>query len=181
MKLESKLLVSLGKRADHFVLRGELAALGGRSQLTEVIKRLVAAGRLVRLRPGVYVRTVADSAGGWRLPASREALEHEFMGRKVQSRTQGPTVPRDVALLPTKGVKAYVAQLARANRVAYRRSGLDDFAEAVTRLAGDDETLDSTGKLLARLRKRSVINGPQMARLMTNHLKEQQDAVRPVR
>lgn len=90
-------------------------------------------------------------------------------------------LPSDVSALPVKGVANYVAGLAAAHGIVFKRTRLDDFAEAVTRLAGDDERLDATGKLLASLRRRSVINGPQLARLMTNHMREQKNAVRSVR
>lgn len=178
MKLESKLLVSLAKRTDHIVLRRELAQLGSKSQLTEAIKRLIAAGRLVRLSPGVYAKTIVDSQGELALSAPPDVL-----AREIQAKTGHTSIklPDDVTQLPNTGVGAFVARLAKAYGVVYTRTRLDDFAEAVTRLAGDDERLDATGKLLATLRKQSVINGPQLARLMTNHMREQQDAVRPVR
>jgi hypothetical protein len=78
----------------------------------------------------------------------------------------------EITQLPTVGVAAFVADLAKAHGVAYRRSRIDDFAEAVSRLSGDGEPLDTTGKLLVALRKKSIINGRQLARLMSNHIKE---------
>ncbi|ROZ79202.1 type IV toxin-antitoxin system AbiEi family antitoxin domain-containing protein [Ramlibacter sp. WS9] len=220
MKLESKLRVSLAKRADHIVLRRELAQLGSKSQLTEAINRLITAGRLVRLSPGVYAKAIVDSQGKLELSAPPDVLAREIQAKtghaasvpQVESKLSRPAfqqkfasdlpraggaspfaerrrkrrtgtfeLPDDVTQLPNKGVGAFVARLAKAHGVVYTRTQLDDFAEAVTRLAGDDERLDATGKLLATLRKQSVINGPQLARLMTNHMREQQDAVRPVR
>ncbi|CAN5640415.1 hypothetical protein BH10PSE18_BH10PSE18_46050 [soil metagenome] len=205
MKLESKLLVSLGKRTDHVVLRRELAQLGSKSQLTAVIKRLIANGRLIRLSPGIYAKTLCNSQGGCELAASPDLLAREIFtktGRmpnislieSMEERSPAfetklanklpaalPKLPNDIAHLPVQGVGAFVADLAKAYGVAYARTRLDDFAEAVTRLAGDDERLDVTGKLLATLRKKSVIDGRQLARLMTNHMREQQNAVRSVR
>lgn len=124
----------------------------------------------------------------------------------------------DLDQLPRHGVREYVEQLARAHRVEHRRSGLDDFAEAVTRLAGDDaaeflgsvedpewkqlaqdleeayppahdfgqfgkfreptaeplgpKTCDRTERLLIALKRRGVINGRQLARLVTNCLRD---------
>jgi hypothetical protein len=219
MKLESKLQVSLSKRADHVVLRRELAQLGSKSQLTEAIKRLIAAGRLVRLAPGVYAKARLGLQGAVELAAPAQVIaddillktgrpavirridagdgppqfEAEFTGvpatasaaglaqRRRKPRATAFKLPRDVAQLPVKDVATYVANLASAHGVVFKRTRLDDFAEAVTRLAGDDERLDATGKLLASLRKKSVINGPQLARLMTNHMREQKNAVRSVR
>jgi len=81
-------------------------------------------------------------------------------------------VPEDLSLLPTHGVAAFVARVASAHGLVYHRSGLDDFAEAVTRAAGDDLKLDVTGALLVALKKKHLINGRQFARLLTNHVKE---------
>lgn len=218
MKLESKLQMSLSKRADHVVLRRELAQLGGKSQLTEAIKRLIGEGRLMRLAPGVYARTRRDSHGVVELAAPPQVIADEVLAktgrvaaiRRVDSggglpkfeaefanvlanasaggapprrkrRATAFKLPSDVARLPVKDVSTYVASLAAAHGVVFQRTRLDDFAEAVTRLAGDDERLDATGKLLASLRKKSVINGAQLARLMTNHMREQKNAVRSVR
>ena len=68
----------------------------------------------------------------------------------------------------------FVKQFALAKHIQFKRSGLDDWAEAVTRASGDDVKLDGTGKLLVTLKKKHLINGRQMARLMTNHLREHQ-------
>ena len=218
MKLASKLQVSLSKRADHVVLRRELARLGSKSQLTEAIKRLIAQGRMVRLAPGVYAKTSQSSRDGQELAAPLEVIADEVLlktGRPVvicrveagegrskfearfgsapvttvaglaalRSKRRSTTVelPEEVAQFPIKDVASYVANLAAMHGVVFKRTRLDDFAEAVTRLAGDDERLDATGKLLASLRRKSVINGPQLARLMSNHMREQRNAVRSVR
>lgn len=92
-----------------------------------------------------------------------------------------PRLAHDVSQLPVKDVAAFVVELARAHGVVYRRTQLEEFAEAITRLADDDGRLDATGKLLAALRKKAVINGPQLARLMTNHMNEQRDVARSSR
>ncbi|WP_213764113.1 hypothetical protein [Caballeronia sp. dw_19] len=83
-----------------------------------------------------------------------------------------PRLPADVDKLPTQNVGKFVERLAQAYGVQYQRSGLDDFAEAVTRAAGDDVKLDLTGKLLVALKKQDRINGRQFARLMANHMRE---------
>ena len=220
MKLESKVRVSLSKRADHVVLRKELAPLGSKSQLTEVIGRFIADGHLARLSPGIYVKTILGPSNGVRLaaspqviaqeihaktgrtacirqvesPAGRPIFEAQFLGdapskqrgaasaeRRPQRRRGSFKVPTDVAQLPVKDVGLFVANLAKANGVVFKRTRLDDFAEAITRLAGDNERLDTTGKLLAALRKKAIINGSQLARLMTNHMREQRDGIQSVR
>jgi hypothetical protein len=78
----------------------------------------------------------------------------------------------DLNALPLKNVSAFVQRFALSRDVHFKRTGLDQWAEAVTRASGDDVTLDETGKLLVALKKKHLINGRQMARLMSNHLSE---------
>ena len=84
------------------------------------------------------------------------------------------SLPADLDALPRKNVSEFIQRFARSRHVHFKRSGLDAWAEAVTRAAGDDIKLDETGKLLVALKKKQLINGRQMARLMTNHLREHQ-------
>jgi hypothetical protein len=104
-----------------------------------------------------------------------------YVGQHERAPTgAAPRLPSDVDKLPTRNVGKFVERLAQAYGVRYQRSGLDDFAEAVTRAAGDDVELDLTGKLLVALKKQDRINGRQFARLMANHMREIK-RVRPIR
>lgn len=120
-------------------------------------------------------------------PSSARGASEAFAGytggqeRRREPRGATFTLPESLDLLPKEHVREFVERLAKAHGIHYQRTGLDDFAEAVTRLAGDDGSLDDTGKLLATLRKKAVITGRQLARLMTNYMMEQRDDVRPVR
>ncbi|RFU45415.1 hypothetical protein [Paraburkholderia sp. DHOC27] len=100
-------------------------------------------------------------------------VQVRYVDRREKSLTDAsPCLTADVDELPTENVGAFVERLAADYGVQYRRSGLDDFAEAVTRAAGDDVELDLTGKLLVALKKQDRINGRQFARLMANHIRE---------
>lgn len=83
--------------------------------------------------------------------------------------------------LPTTGIREFVERLAKAHGVEYQRTGLDDFSEATTRVAGDDVTLDRTGKLLVALKKKNLITARQLAQLVTNYLTEEHSDAHPVR
>lgn len=83
---------------------------------------------------------------------------------------------QDIEALPTHGVADYVAQLAKAHRIRYRRSALDAWAEAVSRAEGDDVTTDETLGLLIRLSQRNVLNDAQFIRLIVNYRREQSSA-----
>ncbi|MEI3773991.1 hypothetical protein ACIPSX_15035 [Pectobacterium sp. CHL-2024] len=82
--------------------------------------------------------------------------------------------------LPRCNVGYLVKKIASANGIKYQRNGLDDFAESITRLAGDDITFDLVEKLLVLLNKKEIIDGTQMARLLTNYTKEEAN-VRSIR
>lgn len=224
MKLESKLLVSLGKRSGNVVQRREFVDFASASHLSDAINRLVASGRLVRLGAGFYAKARPDHEGKGQLltspidlvrevfkkldvPLRMVKLETEgdhsvvlvdpgsqrfarkleiagmpvrYVQRKTPHRQSVDTMPLDPDALPTKGVSRFVERFALAHGIAHVRSGIDDYAEAVTRAAGDDVELDATGKLLTALKKNELINGRQLARLMTNHMREMKD-VRSVR
>jgi hypothetical protein len=81
-------------------------------------------------------------------------------------------LPNDLDALPTCDVQRYVERFAQNHGVTYARTALDDYAEAITRAAGDDVKLDSTGKLLVALRKMGLISGSQLGTLMINHIRE---------
>ena len=65
-----------------------------------------------------------------------------------------------------------VRDLATENGVRYRRSGLDDWAEGVSRLAGDDVSLDRTEELIVALRQAGVITGAERTALHAQYLLE---------
>lgn len=89
-------------------------------------------------------------------------------------------LPTDVDELPKSDVRNYIERLAEHYKIKHQRTGLDEFAEAVTRMAGDDIKLDATEKLLVALKKNDLINAKQLARLLSNYLKEASN-VRPIR
>jgi len=98
----------------------------------------------------------------------------EYAGqKKARTLANRPiSLPEDLNALPLKNVSAFVQRFAMSRDVHFKRTGLDQWAEAVTRASGDDVTLDETGKLLVALKKKHLITGRQMARLMSNHLSE---------
>ena len=185
MRVESKLRMSLSKRRGHVVLRREIAELASKSQLSKAINDLIAQGTLVRLRTGVYAKTTPGPSGRPLLPASRAALEREADARLLQAvapkrglvheTTRRPArieLPRDVDQLPTESVGEFIENFARAHGIRYRRSGLDVWAEAVTRASGDDVRLDHAQELLVALKKKNLLNDHQFSRLLTNHMRE---------
>ena len=90
---------------------------------------------------------------------------------------KGATLPK---VLPESDVGTFVAKFALSHGVKAVRTKLDLFAEAVTRMAGDDVKLDQVGQTLVALREKNLVSGAEMNKLMFNHLREQK-RVRSVR
>ncbi len=181
MRVEGKLRISLSKRRGHVVLRRELADLASKSQLTQALNGLIADGTLIRLRTGVYAKSCRGPDGRPQLPAPLEMLESEAYERL--KRQQGLVhrarhsrvhveLPANVDELPTESVGEFIETFARANGIRYRRTGLDLWAEAVTRASGDDVRLDHAQELLVALKKKNLLNDRQFSRLLTNHMRE---------
>lgn len=89
------------------------------------------------------------------------------------------SMPEDLESLPTKGVGAFIEKLAHLHNVSGERTRLNDWAEAVSRAAGDDIRLDYVERLLVALNQQRLINGRQAARLLTNYMRETTIAQRP--
>ncbi|CDN87513.1 hypothetical protein, partial [Hydrogenophaga intermedia] len=75
--------------------------------------------------------------------------------------------------LPTANVAGFVAELAREHGVVVIRTKLDQVAEKLTELSGDDVRLDATELALLNLTERGIITAREMNVLILNHIREQ--------
>lgn len=75
--------------------------------------------------------------------------------------------------LPTSNVARFVADLAREHGVVVVRTKLDQFAEKLTELSGDDVRLDATELALVKLTEHGIITAREMSMLILNHIREQ--------
>lgn len=78
---------------------------------------------------------------------------------------------------PTKGVARYVSELARYYNVSYCYNAMDQWADAVTRLAGDEVVHDTVEDLLVALKRAGKITKQEVAMLSVNYLREQKQSV----
>ncbi|PAJ96073.1 S-adenosylhomocysteine hydrolase [Burkholderia ubonensis] len=69
-RLEDRVMRSIRTRVGVVILRSELSHLGGPSQLTRVLARLVATGQLIRVGQGIYAKTRMNRFTGTLLPAA---------------------------------------------------------------------------------------------------------------
>ena len=67
-------------------------------------------------------------------------------------------------------VGTYIAALARQHGVTYVRTGLDELADVITRLADDEVITDPTEDTLVALARANVIDGRTMSSLLGRYL-----------
>ena len=88
---------------------------------------------------------------------------------KVAPTVKGAPLPK---VLPESNVGNFVKAFAEINGVKPTRTRLDLFAEAVTRLSGDEVKLDQVGQTLVALHERKLVTGDEVIRLLHNHILE---------
>jgi hypothetical protein len=72
---------------------------------------------------------------------------------------------------PQNSAAAQIRALAQRHHVTYQETALDLFGSHVTRLAGDDVTLDEPALLLLALRRAGHISSQEAARLHGDYLR----------
>lgn len=79
--------------------------------------------------------------------------------------------------MPTTGVAQFVRELARKHQVRYTRTSSDQWAETVTRLAGDEVRSGPVQDLLVALKRAGKLSTDDMATLLVNYLRERKQGV----
>ncbi|WP_020558486.1 DUF6088 family protein [Thiofilum flexile] len=105
-------------------------------------------------------------------------------GRIVWVRSQRRK-PKNNALslqqtIPTKGVARYIQDLAYQHQIIYTDNPMDQWADTVTRLAGDEVKSDGIEDLLIALKRAGKLSKQDVAILAVNYLRERQQSVRPI-
>lgn len=121
---------------------------------------------------------------GHRRVSRKLALE----GRQVsyindRSRSQGRSRQANAearVAIPTTGVAQFVRALARKHKVSYARTPMDQWAETVTRLAGDEVRSGVVQDLLIALKRAGKLSTDDMTALLVNYLRERKQDVRSV-
>lgn len=98
-----------------------------------------------------------------------------YAPRQSDQQASSPTSPLQI---PTQGVSQFVARLARKHHISYARTAGDEWAETVTRLAGDEVRSDETGNLLVALKRAHKLTDREMTSLLINHQREEKRRVR---
>ena len=162
MDIQGRIVQSIRPRRDGVLLRGNLKAMGSASQVSAALLALCRSGQIQKIARGVYVtpqklallgeRAVLESAH------ERQAkLRQERAGRRKRSAR---------VLTPTA---RYVIALAKRLGISYTPTYSDQWASAITRLAGDEVSTDSTDDLLVALTRAGKLTPHEMTKLVIEH------------
>lgn len=174
---------------------GELLRLGAgiyakarRDESTHEVKPVVdveTLGREVALKlkarvaesaEGMLVLDTGDRRVSRKLALGQRAVKY-VNSRNRRAFTAFRRKPWDTATLPTTDVGNYVRWLAGFHGVRYVPTAADQWAETVTRLAGDEVRSGPVQDLLVALKRAGKLTKDDMARLLVNYLRERKQGV----
>lgn len=76
--------------------------------------------------------------------------------------------------IPAVGLKNYVLDLAKRYKITYVKTHADEWAENVTRLAGDEVRTDGIENLVIALKKDRRVTSAEMVQMLANYLREKE-------
>jgi len=162
MDIQGRIFQSIRPRRDGLLLRSDVSAMGSRSQVSAALVELCRKGLILKIERGVYVTPQKLALFGKQALLAnahqrQSALRQKLSIRKRrESRTLTPTA-------------RYVADLAKRLGVSYKPTYGDRWAFAVTRLAGDEVSSDSTDDLLVALTRAGKLSPTDMAKMAIEH------------
>lgn len=124
--------------------------------------------------------TVVLDTGDRRLSRKLSLGEQPVHYVNNRSRRSTPPVegqPAEPGAWPTTDVATYVRALARRHQVHYVATSADQWAETVTRLAGDEVRSGPVQDLLVALKRAGKLSKTDMASLLVNYLRERKQGV----
>lgn len=148
MDIKCSIQRSIRRCIDGILLSSDVTAFGSRSEFSAALRDLSAVGAIERLEQDVYP-----------LPTKLEELGAAIIlvrahQRQAKVRLQTPNVLAD----QTTPRSDYVSFLAKQKGVTYKPTFYDHWANAVTRLAGDEVTSDATDDLRVALTRADAIS-----------------------
>lgn len=159
MDIKRRILQSLRPRKDGVLLRAEIRHVGSASQVSVALNSLAAEGLIAKLERGIFAKPSALEQMG------KAALMNEALSRIAQQRASAAKQVRR-RRDPTA---SYVRRLARREGIAFAPTFADQWAQAVTKLAGDDVRSDKTDDLLVALTRAGKLTPRDMTKLVIAH------------
>lgn len=120
---------------------------------------------------GTLVLDTGDRRVSRKLALGQSAVQY-VNNRNRRAFTALRIKPWDTTTFPTTDVGNYVRWLAGSYGVRYEPTAADQWAETVTRLAGDEVRSGPVQDLLVALKRAGRLTKDEMARLLVNYLRE---------
>jgi len=158
MRVTSKLLCALRAGDGKVYLRDELQRLAKSQKIDDVIGSLIQRGYLQEINSDTFLFNRTPKVS----PASASQVQRLRLHNRIKRQS----------CRSSTSIARFVNTLARLNRVTYRRTYMDCWAESVTRLAGDDPKSDTTENLLVALTREGKLAARDMVRLIAAHQRE---------
>lgn len=162
MDIRGRVFQSIRPRRDGLLLRADVSAMGGRSQVSAALLALCREGLILRIERGVYVTPQKLQILG------KQALLDKAHQRQAALRQKVSLRKRREALTLTPMAR-YVDALAKRLGISYTPTYGDRWAFAVTRLAGDNVSSDRTDDLLVALTRAGKLSPTDMAKMAIEH------------
>lgn len=153
---------SIRPRRDGLLLRSDVKDLGSDSQVSAALDGLCRKGLIQRIGRGVYAHPAKLATLG------EQALLDRAHARQAQARHQVAAQKKRQAGAITPTAR-YVIALAKRLGIAYVPTFSDRWASAVTHLAGDEVSSDSTDDLLVALTRTGKLSPGDMVKLAMEH------------
>lgn len=160
MNVEGRILQSLRPRRDGVLLRADVRAFGSATQVSAALSALLKKGLLARLDRGIYAKPNKVAEVGKQVLLAKGTARSERIRDLSIKRAKQPR--------RTKTAE-YVWKLARREGVVFNPTFTDRWAEAVTKLAGDEVASDSTDDLLVALTRAGKLSPGDMVKLVMAH------------
>jgi hypothetical protein len=125
---------------------------------------------------GTLVLDTGDRRVSRKLALDHGAV-HYVNDRNRRAFTATRKKPSGTTPFPTTDVGSYVRGLAAFHGVRYEPTAADQWAETVTRLAGDDVRSGPVQDLLVALKRAGKLTKDDMATLLVNYLRERKQGV----
>lgn len=164
MDIQGRILQSLRPRRDGLLLRSDVSGFGSASQVTAAFQALLVKGAIERLARGVYAKPSKVAELGRQKLLAIAAARSESVRKKTSKKSKRP--------LATTATARHVLKLARSAGVTFSPTWADQWAVAVTRLAGDEVKSDATDDLLVALTRAGQLSPQDMVRLVMAHHKD---------
>lgn len=166
MSIKTRIVQSLRHCNDGVFLRSDVCSFGSASQVSVALNALLQKGALVKLDRGIYAKPQDLELVGKDALIERAilkvAIEREVKRLSIQADKRNHHNHESVTA-------TYVRRLAQKEGIAFTPTFADQWAQAVTSLAGDDIRSDNIDDLLVALTRAGKLSPRDMTKLLIAH------------